>query len=112
MRIAVCGYTVNALRRPDQPIDDSRYFVWDLLRLPAAYPWFSDPVVNDSVLPIEATRDYFGIDTVQNWGVGYHHPQSTGRTAFADGHVEGIAPEVLTGPVDTMGTPLWLLDAP
>ncbi|MEE9404833.1 MAG: type II secretion system protein [Algisphaera sp.] len=108
----VCGYAINALRRPNQLLDDSNHFLWDILRMPSAYPWFADLAVDESDSPPLSHRDYFGNDSTAGWSLGYHHPLNTGRTAFADGHVEVITPEVLAGPVDTMGTPLWLLDAP
>lgn len=106
------GYTINAMRRPGRSLieADSERFDWATLQSPATYPWFADPLLEDREAYVFAPRNYFGVASIQDWGLGFYHPQETGRAAFADGHVASNSAEDLDGPVDSLGTPRWLLD--
>ncbi len=108
------SYSINALRRPGQPFDDSRRFDWGTLRSPSAYPWFADPRIEKLALNYAAPRSFFGLEPAltPDWTLGFYHPQDTGRAAFADGHVASTNRVDLEGPVDSLGTPTWLLDTP
>lgn len=106
------SYSINALRRPGHPLDDSRRFDWGTLRSPATYPWFADPRIEKTPSRYIASRSFFGLGTLPDWTLGFYHPQDTGRAAFADGHVASTTRADLTGPVDSLGAPAWLLDTP
>ncbi len=106
------SYSINARRRPGRPLDDSSRFDWGTLRSPSAYPWFADPQIEKLALNYAASRNFFGLGSLPDWALGFYHPQDTGRAAFADGHVASTTRADLTGPVDSLGAPEWLLDTP
>ena len=108
------SYSINARRRSGQPLDDSSRFDWGTLRSPATYPWFADPLIEKLALDYSAERNFFGLGpaSTPDWTLGFYHPQDTGRAAFADGHVASTTRADLTGPVDSLGAPTWLLDTP
>lgn len=112
---SITSYSINARRRPGQPLDDSSRFDWATLRSPATYPWFADPLIVKLTLNYAAARSFFGLTptpATPDWTLGFYHPQDTGRAAFADGHVASTTRADLAGPVDSLDTPRWLLDTP
>lgn len=106
------GYSINCRLRAGGSFGDNENTNWDVLRAPSAYPWLTDPAILENPTTNSTLSDYFGVAPEDNWRIGFYHAEETGRTAFADGHVATIAPDVLEGPTDPLGTPLWLLDAP
>jgi prepilin-type N-terminal cleavage/methylation domain-containing protein/prepilin-type processing-associated H-X9-DG protein len=113
----VFGYSVNVRMILDKPLFDSSFNAWIEsenwyeLRLPATYPTFADPFIDQSLVPAYAPRDYFGASATQDWGLGFHHPNKKAQIAYADGHVAASGIEMLAGPVDSEGVPYTLLDS-
>lgn len=110
------GYSVNGRLRSNNTgsliFGDNENTDWYSLHRPAQYPWFTDPFIQQGSTSAFALGDTFGVTPPNDWRMGFYHSQDTNRTAFADGHVEPITREVLQGPTDGFGTPLWFLDVP
>lgn len=103
-------YAINCRWRPNKSWGDNEGIYWSQVRSPSTYPWFSDPEYHKGV------TDYFGVvpqsRPESKWRMGFHHPNETTRTAFADGHVEAVSVDVLDGDKDSNGVPMWLFDTP
>ena len=102
-------YAVNMRWREDHAAGDNEGKPWGRLLSPSTYPLFADAgALTTSDPPV--LRRYIGNPPSPEWRMGFIHPDNTSSVAYGDGHVEFESIDVLEGPVDNNGVPLWFFN--
>lgn len=85
------GYAVNSAWQ-STPLVSNELKMWGGIRNPSTYPWLMDPEVYDWADSKMAVAYTPWITTgPPNWGVGFHHRQSTSaNVGYADLSVSGV----------------------
>ncbi|MEM6853705.1 MAG: hypothetical protein AAF593_04775 [Planctomycetota bacterium] len=83
--------------------------LFDMLIMPSKYPLWSDTGAYTLNNP-PIIYDRIGIETDDNWRMGFFHPQGLSNVTWADGHVSSVNRENLEPETDSLGTPVFFLN--
>lgn len=103
-------YGVNVRWSPDGPAGENEGQRLTGLAYPSLYPLMADTFVNTTTAK-PLIYDEIGVRLDQDWRIGFYHEQETANVTYADGHTENVERDVLDGPADKNGVPLFFFNA-